>query len=159
MNAAYKQLRDKEETATNTSKFDLRRAVRLENFNADKIYQFFGVGNANNRNSVPWKTSYGISNMTNGIDDVEDRLTGASFVGAYPGVITNNAGLTKMTLQNDATATVAGVNAVWTNQGANLLQPITLVYKIKVHNKWNMGQAATIGEVEKLVYIVVNPTN
>lgn len=159
LRAAYRQMKDKEVSGTNTSKFDLRRAISLSNFNNDLIYQFSGAGNVSNKNSGALKTLYGISTTTNGIADAGDRLTTTSFVGAYPGVITNNAGMTAMTLQSGAKATVDGDDAVWTNDGANLLQPITLVYKVKVHNKWNLSQVATRGEVEKLVYIVVNPTN
>lgn len=163
LRVAYRQMKDKEVSGSNTSTFDLRRAISLSTFNNDLIYLFDGLTNANSVNNTNLKSAYGISTATNGIANTLSitpyRLTHASFVGAYAGVITNTAGHTALTLNSGATATVSGDNAVWTNNGANLQQPITLVYKVKVHNKWNQGQTATIDEVEKLVYIVVNPNN
>ena len=159
----YRAMKDKEVSGSNTSTFDLRRAISISTFNNDLIYLFDGLTSSNNVNNANLKSAYGISTTNNGIANTLSitpyRLTDASFVGAYAGIITNNAGHTALTLQSGATATVSGDNAVWTNNGANLQQPITLVYKVKVHNKWNQGQAQTIDEVEKLVYIVVNPNN
>ncbi|WP_270088529.1 hypothetical protein [Sphingobacterium sp. SYP-B4668] len=162
LRAPYREMTDKENSGSNTSTFDLRRAIEVSNFNNDIIYRFNGIAATGTENDGTLKANYGISLTTNGIaatfSGTPYRLTASSFVGAYAGVVTSTSG-TPLTLQSGATATVNGDNAVWTNNGANLQQPITLVYKVKVHNKWNLGQAPTIGEVEKLVYIVVNPNN
>src|SRR5690606_3493104 len=81
-------------------------------------------------------------------------------VGAYNGKISSIAGQTPITLNSGASFTVVGNDAVWTNNGANLQQPITLVYKVKLHNRWNVAEfSQTQNEVEQLIYIIVNPTN
>src|SRR5690606_41735564 len=65
-----------------------------------------------------------------------------------------------------ATTSVSIVNvagsatARWTNSGANTItQPITLVFKIKVANRYNDGLNNNLSDIEQEVKVVVNPQN
>lgn len=160
VNANYRNLLDKENTANNTSTFDLRRSIDVKDFNGQTIFghTVTGFGNVNWTNNGTLKTRYDIGGISN---SANTPLTDVSVVGAYSGIITNHVGKTKMTLVN-ATATISNNNLVWTNNGANILQPITIVVRVAVTNKWNLGDTvnpadAQASEVVKYVYITVNP--
>jgi hypothetical protein len=49
-------------------------------------------------------------------------------------------------------------NIVWTNSGANsITQDIVLVYKLKLHNRYNDAQDNNAVDVEKEIKITIKP--
>ena len=141
----YKEFVDKENSGTNISEVDVRRLVSLSDFNGTVIYNYNGItGNTKNTSLI---SSYGITGISGAFNNY--NLTSVTFE-RY-----ENASGSTISAPSGATGSVVGQNLRWTNSGANLQQPIYLVYKVTVANKWNTTGADVVKEIK----IKVNPNN
>lgn len=142
----YKEFKDKEVSGTNTSTVDARRLIKLTDFNNVTLFDF-NNNPATNVFNAQLAGYYGLSGVNAAFD-----VSNITFIQA------ENASGTVVPLQSGARAVVNGNDLVWENLGANLQQPIYLVYEVKVTNKFNIGDVApTKGEVITRVKIKVNP--
>src|SRR5690606_29709522 len=151
-NTPYKEFTDKETSGSNISEVDVRRLITLKDFNNSVIYDFNG-GLTGNTKATGLIDDYGISGISaSNIITSRYNLTDVAFT-RY-----ENASGGTISAPTGATATVNGQDLVWTNSGANLQQPIYLVYTVTVTNKFNNGSnSGTKGEVVKEIKIKVNP--
>jgi len=146
------EMKDKENSTTNESKFDLRKSFSVSDFNNNVMYLFDSATATTNKYNTGLLGQYGMSFQFGAGQSLNSGV--ATFVRA------ENASGTTISLPAQTTATVVGNEAVWTNRGAALQSDIYLVYKIKVANKFNTGSVdATKPEVEKEVKIRVKPNN
>ena len=144
----YKEFTDKEVSGTNVSEIDVRRLITIKDFNNTVIYNFNGGFSGTKNTGLI--SDYGINGISPTFGSY--NLTNVSFV-RY-----ENASGTAISAPSGASASVNGQDLVWTNSGANLQQPIYLVYKVTVTNKFNVaGLPATEAEVVKEIKIRVNP--
>src|SRR5690606_35117933 len=118
----YRELTDKENTTDNTSKIDLRRLFSIDDFNGTVLYDF---DDDPSTDVMDWTRTqnYGVVGYQS---DFSLDANTVEPVGAYNGKISSIAGQTPITLNSGASFTVVGNDAVWTNNGAHLQQPITL---------------------------------
>ena len=144
--APYKEFKDKEVSGSNTSAVDARRLIKLTDFNNVTLFDF-NNNPATNVYNTTLLGDYGITGVTNTYHINDVTFTRAE-----------KADGTEFVLQGGARAFVSGDDLVWENLGANLQQPIYLIYTIKVTNKFNLGDVAnTKSEVTREVKIKVNP--
>ena len=151
----YKEFTDQEVSSSNTSSVDLRRTVTLKDFAGEVIYNWNGSNN-NSTFNTGLVAQYGINNIAQPSMNANNTyaLSTKTFVKA------ENADGSTYTLGSGQSATVSGHNAVWTNTGALLQQPIYLVYRVTVTNKFNLGLTGEpAAQVQKEVRIKVNPRN
>lgn len=143
----YKEFKDKEVSGTNISTVDARQLVTLKDFNNVTLFDFNGTGAPNNVYKADLIGYYGIENLASNFS-----ITGINFVRA------EDASGKTTTLPASTRAFVDGNNLSWENLGANLQQPIYLVYTVTVTNKFNQGDVTkTKSEVVKEVKVKVNP--
>lgn len=160
-NNATGNVTDKRNGASNQD-IDLRQFITLKDYNNVTIWDYTGnvATNVANSNLI---TRYGIAALGNAFGSPALSTSAVQLVKAYYN--SNPSQDIKTSLPANTAAIVANVSgsavARWVNTGANTItQPITLVYKITLANRYNDGRNGdSANDIEQEVKIVVNPNN
>ncbi|PRD56986.1 collagen-like triple helix repeat-containing protein [Sphingobacterium gobiense] len=146
----------------NNQDLALRNFIRVEDYQGVTLFNYQGVLNTNNAYDNTRLQRYGITVFGGSAVNPTLSTSAVTLDRAYY----NSNPSVDISGSLPATTSVSIVNvggsaaARWTNNGANTItQPITLVFKIKVANRYNDGLNNNLSDIEQEVKVVVNPQN
>jgi hypothetical protein len=154
-------------SGNNVQTYDVRNLFSLTDKDGVSIWNYAdGAANIYNTTLI---NQYGLTVLSG-----NGGASGTASAGANPTIAASAVEFVKAYYASDATQTaltqlpqftsqavvVSGnaTNIVWTNSGANsITQDIVLVYKLKLHNRYNDAQDNNAVDVEKEIKITIKP--